>query len=111
MEYFEEERLLSNSESIIMRTVWDSEGDISIPDLIVALKEKHGKEYARTTVATFLTKISDKRYARTYRMGVLSYARALISKEEYRKILTRNLLNDWYGGDVDAMVRDVNINK
>lgn len=103
----EEERLLSESESIIMRAVWDSEEDISIPDLTAVLKEKYGKEYARTTVVTFLLKLSDKRFARTYRKGKLSYVTQLVSQEEYRKILTKNLLRDWYRGDADSLVEDV----
>lgn len=103
----EEERLLSESESIIMRAVWDSGEDISVPGLIEVLREKYGKDYARTTVVTFLLKLSDKRLVRTYRSGKLSYAHALVSKEEYREILTKNLLKDWYAGDVDALIEDV----
>ena len=106
MNFIEEERLLSESESVVMRAVWDAEADISIPDLIDVLKEKYGKEYARTTVVTFLLKISDKRFVRTYRKGKLSFAHPLVSKEEYRKILTSNLVRDWYSGDVDAMMQD-----
>ena len=111
MNYFEEERLLSESESVIMRAVWDSEEDISIPDLIDVLREKYGKEYARTTVVTFLLKISDKRFVRTYRKGKLSYAHPLVSKEEYRKVLTRNLLKEWYVGDVQEMMKDAREDK
>ena len=103
---FEEERLMSECESIIMRAIWDAGEDISQPDLIVLLREKYGKDYARTTVVTFLLKLSDKGMLRTYRSVKVAYVHVLVEREEYRKILTKNLLRDWYRGDVDAMMGD-----
>lgn len=110
MGIFEEERLMTASETAIMHAVWSSEEDISIPDLIVRIEEMTGVCYARTTVVTFLLKLSDKGMVRTYRKGKLSFAHALVEKEEYRKILTTNLVKEWYDGDVDAMVRDASMN-
>lgn len=106
MGIFEEERLMTASETAIMHAVWSSEEDISIPDLIVRIEEMTGISYARTTVVTFLLKLSDKGMVKTYRKSKLSYAHALMTKEEYRKILTRKHLEEWYGGDVDAMMRE-----
>lgn len=107
MGYFDEERLLTESESIVMRGIWDVEGDISIPDLIELLNERYDRPYARTTVVTFLLKLSDKGFVRTYRKGKFAYIRKMVSREDYRKILTENLLKDWYGGDVEALFADV----
>lgn len=108
MGIFEEDRLMTASETGIMHAVWSSEEneDISIPDLIERIEEIIGIRYARTTVVTFLLKLSDKGMVRTYRKGKLSYAHALMEKEEYRKILTRKHLEEWYSGDVDAMMGD-----
>ena len=82
-----------------MKAIWDMGEDISIPDLIVRLKEKHGKDYARTTVVTFLLKLSDKGFVRTYRKGKLSYAHAMKSEDEYRKKLLVEELEYWFRGD------------
>lgn len=111
MGHFEKERLLTESESVIMRAVWDYEEDLSVPDLIEAINERYGKDYARTTVVTFLLKLSEKGFARTYRRGKLSYVCKMVSKEDYRKILTQNLVNDWYGGDVQEMMKDARADK
>ena len=111
MGYFDEERLLTESESIVMKGVWDAKGDVTIPDLIALIEERYGRTYARTTVVTFLLKLSDKGFARTYRKGKFAYAYPLISKEEYRKILSRNLLKEWYNGDKDQLFSDLDTRK
>ncbi len=106
MGVFEEERLMTPSETAVMQAVWSSKEDMAIPDLIVRIEELFGISYARTTVVTFLLKLSDKGMVRTYRKGKWAYVHTLIDKEEYRQILTRKHLEEWYGGDVEAMVKD-----
>lgn len=63
----EEDRKLSGSEAMVMKAVWDAGEDISVPDLMIALKEKYGKDYARTTVQTFLLKMIGKGFVQIYR--------------------------------------------
>lgn len=102
---FEDERSLSASETVIMKAVWDynssNENDIAVPDLIEELR-KYGKDYARTTVVTFLLKLSDKGFVRTYRKGKLSYVRVMKSEEEYKEKLMEEEIKFWYGGDIEA---------
>ena len=102
---------MSNSESVIMKAIWDNTSDtqdISIPDLIDVLARNYGKEYARTTVVTFLLKLSDKRFLRTYRKGKLSFAHPIISIEEYRILIIKEQLDFWYNGDTSKMQEDIN---
>lgn len=98
---------LSACEAVIMKTIWDADGDISIPDLIEALK-KHNKDYARTTVTTFLIKLTAKGYVRTYRKGKLSYAVATKSEEEYKELILDNMVDFWYGGNVSLLLEKIN---
>ena len=51
---------LSVCETLIMRQIWAYEGDIPVQTLIVKLNEEYGKNYARTTVVTFLSKLDRK---------------------------------------------------
>lgn len=97
-EFFEEERNLSACETIIMKAIWDTGEDISIPDLIELLRAKYNKDYARTTVVTFLLKLSDKGFVRTYRKGKLSYAHPIKSEEEYREKLISEDVDFWFKG-------------
>lgn len=102
-QFFEEERNLSASETTIMKAVWDAGEDISIPDLIEVLRSDYGKDYARTTVVTFLLKLSDKGFVRTYRKGKLSYAHAMKSEAEYRTKLLNEETDYWFDGNVSNL--------
>ncbi|MBQ8822424.1 MAG: BlaI/MecI/CopY family transcriptional regulator [Lachnospiraceae bacterium] len=102
--FFEEERNLSASETVIMKAIWDAKDDISIPDLIDKLREEYGKDYARTTVVTFLLKLSDKGFVRTYRKGKLSYAHIMKSEEDYKAKLLSEEADFWFDGQVPKMV-------
>lgn len=97
-------RILSECEEVIMKAVWDAGEDISIPDLITVLRERYGKDYQRTTVVTFLTRLAGKDYVETYRRGRLSYARPLKSEEEYKSYLAGRELNRWFRDDASDYV-------
>lgn len=102
--FFEDDKGLSACETVIMKAIWDAEGDISIPDLIEVLRTKWGKDYARTTVTTFITKLMAKGYVDTYRKGKLSYACAVKSEEEYKRKLAANDRDFWFGGKITNLI-------
>lgn len=93
------EKDLSNSEKPIMKIIWCAEGDIALLELIEQLRVQFGKDYARTTVTTFLKKLSDKGYVRTYVKGNNSYVHPLISMESYRREVMRRDSEFWFGGN------------
>lgn len=108
-----EEKNLSNAESVIMKAIWDhgTYEDISIPDLILLLKEQYGRDYARTTVVTFLLKLSDKRFVSTYRKGKLSYVHAYKTLDDYREKVLNDMLEFWYDGDIALLQEKVDKRK
>ena len=103
-QFFEEEQNLTISETIIMKAIWDEENDISIPDLIEKLRVKYGKDYARTTVMTFLLKLSSKGFVKTYRQGKRSYAHATKKEDEYKKKLLADETDFWFQGSVPSLM-------
>ncbi len=103
-QFFEEEKNLSASETIIMKAVWDAGEDISIPDLIEVLKKDYDKEYARTTVVTFLLKLSAKGFVKTYRKGKLSYAHAIKTQDEYKAKLMNEETDFWFEGRISSLL-------
>ncbi len=98
-----------------MKAVWDAGDDISIPDLITVLREQYGKDYQRTTVVTFLSRLAGKDYVETFRRGRLSYARPLKSEEEYKSYLAGRELNRWFRDDasdyVSSLLKERGISK
>lgn len=48
---------LSPCEALIMKLIWEAPQDIPVQDLIDQLRDDYKKEYARTTVVTFVGKL------------------------------------------------------
>lgn len=101
---FDDDQDLTTCEAIIMKTVWDIGGDVLLMDLQRILKEKYGKDYSRTTVATFLLKLSNKGYVKTYKKGRNSFIRTVKSEEEYKKNLLKKQTEFWFSKSPAAMV-------
>ena len=51
---------LSPCEALIMKLIWEAPQDIPVQELIDQLRDDYGKDYARTTVVTFVGKLKDK---------------------------------------------------
>jgi predicted transcriptional regulator len=97
------ENILTVCEEVIMKAIWNADGDIATQDLIEVLRTQHGKDYARTTVTTFLIKLTAKRFVHTYRKGKNSYVHATINEEEYKDMILKHMIDFWYAGDVEGL--------
>ena len=80
---------LSVCEAPIMKIIWESNPDISVPELVKQLNEQYGKEYARTTVVTFLTRMAGK-----------GYVHAINSEQEYKQQLAQKEIEFWFHGSM-----------
>ena len=100
----DDKKMLSDCESLVMQAIWDSGTDISTPELIETLRVRFRKDYKRSTVATFLLRLSEKGFVETYRKGRIAYVHALKSEEEYRSRLMREETDFWFGGSVSDLL-------
>lgn len=91
---------LSVCEAPIMKIIWESNPDISVPELVKQLNEQYGKKYARTTVVTFLTRMAGKGYITTQRRGRISYVHAIKSEQEYKQQLAQKEIEFWFHGSM-----------
>lgn len=106
-ELFEEDKNLSASETLIMKTIWDIGGDVPLGELIETLNARYDKDYARTTVTTFLTKLAAKGFIKSYRKGKLSFIRVLKTEEEYRNKIMEEQMVFWFNGDEKSMMASI----
>lgn len=95
---------LTTCEKIVMKVVWDAEGDIKLQDAIQQLKDKYGKDYARTTVATFLKHLEEKGYVHTYRVGRIAYIHAEEEEKKYLQTLMKEEADFWFEGSASKML-------
>ena len=95
---------LSPCEALIMKLIWEAQQDIPVQDLIDQLRDDYKKEYARTTVVTFVGKLKDKRFVDTYRKGKAAFIHPLRTEDEYRAQLLKEEADFWFNGNVFDMV-------
>lgn len=97
-------REISGCETLIMKVVWDAETDLSTSELIDELKIRFHKDYARTTVVTFLQRLSDKGFVTTYRKGRIAYIHPLKDEEAYKAKLFKEQTDFWFQGSVSKLM-------
>lgn len=95
---------LSACETMIMKVIWDAKEDIALQNLIRELAERYDKNYARTTVVTFVHKIADKGFVTTYRKGKAAYIHPEVSLASYRNDLLTQQTNFWFDGQPSKML-------
>lgn len=100
---------MTQVESMIMKIIWDNDGSISTSELIEKIRQKHNKDYARTTAVTFLDRLKKKGYITKTRKRNISYAIANINEHDYKLELLSQQLEFWFNGDANEMLRYINI--
>ena len=92
-------REMSGCETLIMKIVWSSEEDLSTPEIMDQLKVRYGKDYARTTVVTFIQRLAEKGFVTTYKKGRVSYVHSLRSQAKYQENFIQEAEEFWFDGD------------
>lgn len=88
---------IGEAELEIMKVVWQAGEPVNTPYINRAVEEKQWK---RTTVSTFLTRLVDKGALLSEKRGNQYYYTPAISEEEYRRRRTGNLIAELYNGSV-----------
>ncbi len=101
---------IGESELEIMKVLWNSSSPITSVDIGNAV-QAHG--WKKTTIATFLTRLTEKGAITAKKDGKLYYYSPCITEDEYRKLRTGNLINNLYHGSVKelavSLFRDKNL--
>ena len=98
---------LSPCESLIMKIVWDAPQDIAVQDVITQLNERFQKDYARTTVVTFLGKMADKGYLNTYRKGRQAFVHPICDEAVYTCGIIKHDADFWFDGKPSALLESL----
>ncbi len=94
---------LSDCELQVMRVIWNSNQAISLPDIKKRLEENHQREYGRSTIATWLKRLKQKKYVESYTKRGLSYFSALITEDEYREEVLKEVSDFWFNGSIKKL--------
>jgi len=86
---------LGEAELVIMKALWQAKEPVNTPYINAAVA---GRGWKRTTVSTFLTRLTDKGAVTCEKRGNQYYYAPALSEEEYRSSRTGRLIADLYGG-------------
>lgn len=91
---------IGESELEIMKVLWKAGEPVTSVEIGKEV-ESHG--WKKTTIATFLTRLTEKGAVAAEKQGKLYYYSPLISEDEYRNVQTESLIKNLYHGSVKEL--------
>lgn len=88
---------IGEAELEIMKVLWSSAEPVTTADINAAVADKGWK---RTTISTFLGRLAEKGAVVCEKKGNSYFYSPLITKSEYRRAQTQNLIASLYEGSV-----------
>lgn len=88
---------IGDSELEIMKVIWQSDKPLTSLDIG---KQVESKGWKKTTIATFLSRLTEKGALTCEKQGRLYCYSPLISERDYRKSQTKNLIKMLYNNSV-----------
>lgn len=94
---------ISESEYILMKIIWKNQGT-ALFSVIMEKLEQDKNDWNKNTVLTLLSRLVEKRYLKTSKIGRRNEYIALVGEEQYQTLQTQSFLNKVYGGNVRGLV-------
>lgn len=94
---------VSDYELELMKAIWGNGGTALYAQIVEALSGK-GMNWTKNTIITLLSRLVDKGYLKTGKIGRRNQYTALVSENEYRITQTEYFVNKIYEGDVKGLV-------
>ena len=89
---------LSETEMFIMKELWKIGRPISVKELLEWLLTSEQIEWKVQTIATFLTRMEQKKYVKAIKCGKAKVYQPLITEEDMQSMEARGLLENYYDG-------------
>lgn len=100
------EQRVSDAELDIMKIIWANGGPALFAHIMDQLAAK-GRTWQKNTVIMLLSRLVDKGYLKTKKIGRRNEYTPLISETEYQTVQTKNLLDKVYEGNVKGLVSNL----
>lgn len=94
---------VSDYELELMKAIWGNGGTALYAQIVEALSQK-GMNWTKNTIITLLSRLVDKGYLKTGKIGRRNQYTALVSEGEYQIAQTEHFVNKIYEGDVKGLV-------
>lgn len=94
---------ISESELILMKIIWENGGAALYSRLMEELARDEN-EWKKNTVLTLLSRLVEKKFLKTNKVGRKNEYTALITEREYQAMQTSSFLDKIYNGNVKSLV-------
>lgn len=94
---------ISDYELELMKSIWANESTALYAEIVKALEEK-GTPWTKNTIITLLSRLVEKGFLSTSKIGHRNRYTALISEAEYQTEQTQNFLNKIYENNAKGLV-------
>ncbi|MDE7276206.1 MAG: BlaI/MecI/CopY family transcriptional regulator [Lachnospiraceae bacterium] len=94
---------ISESELVLMKIIWKNGGTALYSHIMEEL-EKDSNEWKKNTVLTLLSRLVEKGFLRTAKIGRRNEYKAVVAESEYQAAQTQNFLDRVYEGNVSGLV-------
>lgn len=94
---------VSDYERELMKVIWGNGGTALYAQITEALSQK-GMNWTKNTIITLLSRLVDKGYLKTGKIGRRNQYTALVSEGEYQITQTEQFVNKIYEGDAKGLV-------
>lgn len=94
-------RDLTSAETIVMKTIWDADHEMSLSEIVRRANETYQKDWKPQTVSTYLTKLVQKEFVQMHREGRFFFYEVLVKEEDYRSEQAKQFIKFWDGGSVE----------
>lgn len=94
---------ISESELVLMKIIWKN-GDAALYSQIMEELGQDDNEWKKNTVLTLLSRLIEKKFLKTKKIGRRNKYVAVVTKQEYQTMQTHSFLDKVYGGDVKHLV-------
>lgn len=98
---------LTESEEIIMKSVWDFKKEPMLSDVVERSVGFYGKDWKPQTVSTFLSKLCRKNYLNLQRNGKIYTYKVMVKEADYRRKLYRQHISFWHGNDPVKFIQEM----
>ncbi len=95
---------LSNCELDVMKTFWEADGPLTILEIKDRLEREKSREYARTTIATWLLRLKKKAYVKAQMKEGNAYYEAVLQQDVYERMEVRLLAERLFKGALPKFV-------
>ena len=94
---------ISESELVLMKIIWKN-GGTALYSFVMDELEKEKNEWKKNTVLTLLSRLIEKKYLKTKKIGRRNEYVALVTEQEYQATQTHSFLDKIYEGNVKNLV-------